>query len=119
MKAAALKAAREGGEAWHFRLPASTPGARSLPVRLPSLRVVGALVFLIPGGVLLLAGLVLLWPWLRRLPAVLDRAADPLRSDPASRQPYGPQAHEPSAQVFNTGAATKAGPWLAGDPRWN
>jgi UPF0716 family protein affecting phage T7 exclusion len=116
VKAAALKAARSGGESGTPDPP--IPGAQAAG-RLPALRVVGALVFLIPGGVLLLAGLVCLWPWLRRLPAVLDRAADPLRNGPASCQPHGPQAHEPSAQAFNTGAATKAGPWLVGDPSWN
>jgi UPF0716 family protein affecting phage T7 exclusion len=114
---AAPSAARVGGEAGNTR-PPLIPGAAEAG-RLPSLRVVGALVFLIPGGVFLLAGLVLLWPWLRRLPAVLDRAADPLRSDPASRQPYGPQAHEPSAQRYLVSdASDQARLWLRGHS-WN
>ena len=87
---------RMGGEAEHRRRQALSPGPA---VRLPALRVVCALAFLIPGGLLVLVGLVLLRPWLRRLPAVLDRMG---RTSPdwgaslTSRQPDGPETHEPS-----------------------
>lgn len=70
------------------------PGADGL-TRLPSLRLAVALVFLIPGGLLLLAGLALLRPWLRRLPAVLDRMSQ-AQTCLTSRQPHVSQSGEPS-----------------------
>jgi hypothetical protein len=103
-----------GGEAVSptSKLPTS-PGARR--VRLPALRLVAALTFLVPGGLLLLAGLACLLPWLRRLPAVLDRnSAAPGgvgRIRVTSRQPDRPDSCEPSPFFTDTLLGRHADRW--------
>ena len=96
MKAA--PAARSGGECGTGRL--ASPEAQR--PRLPATRIFAALVFLLPGGLLLLAGLALLTPWLRRLPAVLDRMAEAAEAatKSTSRQPDRMPQGEPSKQAL-------------------
>ncbi len=96
-------AARAGGG-----LEDDLPESRGLSVQPTALRVVAALAFLIPGGLLLLVGLALLLPWLRRHSAVLgSNAVAPIgagRSRAESRQPYESEQGEPSEQVVLRGA---------------
>ena len=105
MNAAAPSVAPLGGEVNNPRgKPQTRPRARQH--HLPALRVVAALVFLVPGGLLVLAGLACLWPWLRRLPAVLDRisvAPGGAVDHVTSRQPDRPETCELSEhQSFDT-----------------
>lgn len=60
-------------------VPGAAPcvgGEAPTPGDLPSLRLVLALVFLVPGGLLVLAGAALLWPWLSRFAAALPNARE-------------------------------------------
>lgn len=69
LKAAFLGAARNGRESGRVPAALADPGALDASARLPAFRLVVALAFLVPGGLLVLAGLALLYPWLRRFTA--------------------------------------------------
>lgn len=92
VKAAALEAARLGGEAAPVATPPPIPGASAF-AGLPALRLFAALLFLIPGGLLLLAGLVCLYPWLCRFAASPQSQPRPVLG--GLHEPTG-EAHEPS-----------------------
>lgn len=110
MKAAALEAARVGGEAAPVATPHQIPGASAF-AGLPALRLFAAdLVFLIFGGMLLLAGHVLLAGLVRLHSRLCRFAASPQpfpRPVPGGLlEPIG-EAHESSEQF------TLRGPWGA------
>ena len=71
------------------------PGANR--IRFPALRFWAALLFLLPGGLLLYVGLAFLRPWLRRLSAASDRNSPGANERLESSQPDRPEAREPSA----------------------
>ena len=79
---------------------AGVSGADTLPganrIRFPALRFWAALLFLLPGGLLLYVGLAFLRPWLRRLSADSDRNSSGANERLESSQPNRPGAREPS-----------------------
>ena len=86
-----------GREAEASRLD-TLPEARRI-VRFPALRFLAALLFLLPGGLLLLVGLALIQPWLRRLSTASDRVPLGANERHERSQPYRPDEREPSAQA--------------------
>lgn len=75
--------------------PDTLPEARRR-IRFPALRFYAALLFLLPGGLLLYAGLAFLRPWLCRLSAASDRNPSGANERPERLQPDRPEEREPS-----------------------